>query len=737
MLRAHAVEQGLQQRPRQRGAARTAAYLLELLAIAVGYVLLGWAGHLLGLHGRVVTFWPAAGFALGVLLLRGTSRWPAILAGSVFVAWLFVLADGAVDTRTPWLLVALLAAAGRALSAVGCAWLLRRVTGTAHWPYSTRGVILATLVLGLVAPALSAVTVQAMVWLAGAPNAGLSFAGELWLWFVADSTGMILVVPLMLVLAGGRRAGPPLARGELPLALAAFVAAIVACFLLVRGPDQATSMAYPMLPLMVWACLRLGSRGAVLSNLCWAVVFIALALLRPALATLPHVFTEFHVRLSLSSAIFLVLAAAYEERYRLQHALQAERRSLEERVTARTHELASSLSLLHSSLESTADGLLVVDRNNRITLINQRFVELWHMPPDIVASGDNARALAWVQDQLLSPATFNAKVAYLYAHPELESADEVELKSGSIFAQYSRPQRLGEEIVGRVWSFRDITLRRRVEAERSRLLVEEARARQDAERAAREAREALALREDFLQVAAHEMKTPLTAMKIHLQRLKRLLAGAAETPVEAERLLPAVAAAERSLRRSEELSNQLLDVKQLSAGELQPRYAPLDFREAVAEQLEAFRESAARAHCELSFEPGEALHGESDPRQLAQIVSALLSNGIKFGAGQPLRVQLEGNREQVWLRVIDHGIGIAPQDQERILERFCRAVDSRHYGGLGLGLWLARRSAEALGGRIGVQSALARGSTFTVELPRWRPRRAQAQEVVEQASARS
>ena len=87
MLRARAVEHGVEQGLRGRGAVGTAAYLVELLAIAVGYVLLGWVGHRLRLDGPVIAFWPAAGYAVAILLLRGSSRWPAILAGSVFVAW--------------------------------------------------------------------------------------------------------------------------------------------------------------------------------------------------------------------------------------------------------------------------------------------------------------------------------------------------------------------------------------------------------------------------------------------------------------------------------------------------------------------------------------------------------------------------------------------------------------------------------------------------------------------------
>jgi signal transduction histidine kinase len=99
-------------------------------------------------------------------------------------------------------------------------------------------------------------------------------------------------------------------------------------------------------------------------------------------------------------------------------------------------------------------------------------------------------------------------------------------------------------------------------------------------------------------------------------------------------------------------------------------------------------------------------------------VRPLLANALKFGAGQPITVRLNALEERVWLQVTDRGIGIAPEDHERIFERLERAVDSRYYGGLGLGLWIVRQGVESLGGGVTVASALGQGSTFTVELPR-------------------
>jgi signal transduction histidine kinase len=131
-----------------------------------------------------------------------------------------------------------------------------------------------------------------------------------------------------------------------------------------------------------------------------------------------------------------------------------------------------------------------------------------------------------------------------------------------------------------------------------------------------------------------------------------------------------------------------------------------------------FREELARPGIRLVLTGLDApAMGRWNRLRLEQVVSNLLTNAIKYGCGRPISVELKQDEEHVWLSVRDEGIGIAPADQERIFERFERAVSEQHYSGFGLGLWIVRQILDAMGGRIHVQSEPGQGSVFTVELP--------------------
>ncbi|HEU4748169.1 MAG TPA: PAS domain S-box protein [Gemmatimonadaceae bacterium] len=172
-------------------------------------------------------------------------------------------------------------------------------------------------------------------------------------------------------------------------------------------------------------------------------------------------------------------------------------------------EARKSLSLLQATLESTADGLLVVDLNGRIISYNKRVAEMWGIPPELLESGEDEEAIAAALEKLAHPQEFLAKVRELYDQPDLASYDVLELTDGRVFERYSQPQRIDGRSVGRVWSFRDVTARRRAEEQAHSLVLEQA-ARAEAENS--EKRAALLSEASRVLSASFDYQTTLAAL---------------------------------------------------------------------------------------------------------------------------------------------------------------------------------------------------------------------------------
>lgn len=228
-----------------------------------------------------------------------------------------------------------------------------------------------------------------------------------------------------------------------------------------------------------------------------------------------------------------------------------------------------------------------------------------------------------------------------------------------------------------------------------------------------EANEAIRARDEFLLVASHELRNPLAALQLSIQGLRQTACG--NSPGRQARALDL---AERQTARLAALLDELLSVSRIEAGGLLLAPEQVEVREVVDTTARALTSALARAGCELRVHaPDQPVEGRWDPLRLGQVLTNLLRNAIKFGAGKPIDVTISPERERVRLQVQDKGIGIAPERLPFVFGRFERAVSSREYGGLGLGLYLVRRIVEAHGGRVDVTSEPGAGSLFTVDLP--------------------
>jgi PAS domain S-box-containing protein len=231
-----------------------------------------------------------------------------------------------------------------------------------------------------------------------------------------------------------------------------------------------------------------------------------------------------------------------------------------------------------------------------------------------------------------------------------------------------------------------------------------------------QAREAIAARDEFLSIASHELRTPLTALMLQLQRLQKLI-GLAERPQERSAAGGTLEHATRQTRRLSTLIESLLDVSRIAVGRLTLDTQQIDLAEVVRQVVERAAEEASDARSTIKLAVDGPVVGTWDRLRLEQVLTNLLSNAFKYGSGREVEVRLESGPANARLSVRDHGIGIAAKDASRIFERFERAVSARHYGGLGLGLFIVRQIVDAHGGKIHLDSEPGEGSTFTVELP--------------------
>jgi PAS domain S-box-containing protein len=488
----------------------------------------------------------------------------------------------------------------------------------------------------------------------------------------------------------------------------------------------------------------------------------------------------------------------------------------------KTKELAHSLSMMRATLESTSDGILVTDGTGRVTGFNEKYVEMWRMPREVMDSGEERQLREVAARQFKDPQQFLARIKKIEASSLPQSFDLLEFVDGRVFERYSKIQRVDEQITGRVWSFRDVTERRQAKKTSERLaaivdssedaivgkdlngivtswnagaerifgysanemvgasirelipperqseedqiferirraervdhldtvrvakggrllnvsitvspikdsagnvigaskiardITDRKRAEERLRAAKIAAEEASKAKDDFLAVLSHELRTPLTPALVAASYL-------AEHADLAPQFREEVTTIWRNVQLEARLIDDLLDITRITRGKIELRREAVDAHRLLRNALQIAHNDMLEKQLELVTDlRANNHHVWADPVRIQQVFWNLMTNAVKFTpkAGR-ITTQSWNEEGRFAFEITDTGIGIEPEQQDRIFKAFEQGERSitRQFGGLGLGLTISKTLVDLHGGTLSVQSQGKNlGATFRVML---------------------
>jgi PAS domain S-box-containing protein len=351
--------------------------------------------------------------------------------------------------------------------------------------------------------------------------------------------------------------------------------------------------------------------------------------------------------------------------------------------------LAFTYIILRTQQELSIDGILVVDENGKILSYNQRFVDMWGIPPDVLESQSDERALQSVMVKLAHPEEFMQRVLHLYLVKDEISSDEVALKDGRSFDRYSAPM-LGAsgKYYGRVWYFRDITEHKQAEEVRERLVTELESKNTEMER--------------FIYTVSHDLQSPLVTINGFVGFLQSDLAKG-----NSERVKVDLKMISSAISKMENLLTDTLELSRIGRIANPPEVVP--FTEIVQEALGLINEKIMVRGVLMTIEP-DLPSVNVDRMRIVEVLTNLIENSIKYMGSQPqpnIEVGCRQDGEETVFFVKDNGIGIDPSQHDKVFELFYK-LDKMSEGS-GAGLAIVKRIIEVHGGSMWIESKLGKG----------------------------
>jgi PAS domain S-box-containing protein len=365
------------------------------------------------------------------------------------------------------------------------------------------------------------------------------------------------------------------------------------------------------------------------------------------------------------------------------------------------NDLKNSNSLLTATLESTADGIMVVDKMGKVTSYNKKFIELWRIPESIVSTYDDKKLMFFVLGQLKDPEGFMKKVNELYLNDEEVSFDTIEFNDGRIYERYSQAQLFEGKSIGRVWSFRNVTDRNQAEQ-----ALKESEAR---------LLELNATKDKFFSIIAHDLKSPFNSILGFSSLLTRQLKEGDHAAIERYASI-----IQNSSQQALDLLINLLEWSRSQTGRMLFNPESIDIVDLINQSTELLNASALQKSITIYSEMPVNLPGFADKAMISTILRNLISNAIKFtNTGGKIVISTEQRPNELVISVLDSGVGMNNESIGKLfrIEENYSTLGTQKEKGTGLGLLLCKEFVDKHGGRIGVESESGKGSKFFFSIP--------------------
>ncbi|MCU0472511.1 MAG: PAS domain S-box protein [Bacteroidales bacterium] len=382
------------------------------------------------------------------------------------------------------------------------------------------------------------------------------------------------------------------------------------------------------------------------------------------------------------------------------HLILAMVEDITSRVIAKA-ELEKMFSLQKATLESTADGILVVDTKGKIVQYNKKFAEMWGIPEEVLKLREDEAAIKFVLCQLKNPDDFVLQVEQLYSDPEAITYDVLEFLDNRFFERYSQPQKIGGKTAGRVWSFRDITERKKAEAE---IIA----AKEKAEESDR-------LKTAFLHNVSHEIRTPMNAILGFSTLLNEPDLAEKDRKLFIDMIF-------QSGNQLLSIINDIVDLASIESGQMKVNIKEINLNTELRKLSEQYSYKEKPRKITLGLKtplPERDAEIRIDSIKVIQVLSNLINNAFKFTRKGRIDFGYDLKKGFLEFFVKDTGIGIPSEHHSKIFERFYQvdSTVSRQYTGTGLGLSICKAYVELLGGRIWLSSTADIGTTFYFTIP--------------------